>query len=62
MEYHNGIKWKILRKFALVKMWEKTILFHLLENKPLKRIEAAEVNEVFSEIESSLEDAEVRKN
>ena len=43
-------------------MWEKTILFHLLENKPLKRIEAAEVNEVFSEIESSLEDAEVRKN
>lgn len=62
MEYHNGIKWKILRKSALVKMWEKTILFHLLENKPLKRIEAAEVNEVFSEIESSLEDAEVRKN
>lgn len=62
MEYHNGIKWKILRKSALVKMWEKTILFHLLENKPLKRIEAAEVNKVFSEIESSLEDVEVRKN
>ncbi len=62
MEYHNGIKWKILRKSALVKMWEKTILFHLLENKPLKRIEEAAVNEVFSEIESSLEDVEVRKN
>ena len=62
MEYHNGIKWKILRKFALVKMWEKTILFHLLENKPLKRIEAEAVNEVFSEIESSLEDVEARKN
>ena len=62
MEYHNGIKWKILRKSALVKMWEKTILFHLLENKPLKRIEAEAVNEVFSEIGSSLEDVEVRKN
>lgn len=37
LEYQNGYKWKIMRKWFVQKNWEKTILYALLNDKCKKK-------------------------
>ncbi len=55
LEYQKGLKWKVLRKKIIVGEWEKTILYTLINDKPLLRKHKSfnSVKELVEEISSN---------